>query len=369
MNRDIEAFPEKFFAWLLQSDRVNPAPGHEFDRSTASLSEKENSNLETPSEVTHSLELGDCDIDDWELEDLDLLESEVLNAALSSTITPEVLRQPPQKPGDIPVVRDRFQALLKRRLKKEIENNPPLFPWETEIGDYEPDRPAKIELDSGSATHLWTAQIQKFNLPVAIPPEVFTQLLDRCQAVVQSSKTEAAKLVRAVEVLFPGHSQMLNKFAQKVSAPADRKSLDTVDYRQEATKFPSSYETATLAEQMVLLLQAARQILGSLTLLVSSSQLAVERQWLSAVGVLTLEVQYQVHKQSIASVRIRGQFPCGGSLKFRGGQAVASTHRPDPGCLSVELFDLEPNHSYLLEVHFQQLGQKPLIFAVMVISS
>ncbi|NJR51387.1 MAG: hypothetical protein HC780_19205 [Leptolyngbyaceae cyanobacterium CSU_1_3] len=34
------------------------------------------------------------------------------------------------KPGEIPAVQDRFHALLKRRLQFEIEQKPPLFPWE-----------------------------------------------------------------------------------------------------------------------------------------------------------------------------------------------------------------------------------------------
>ncbi|MCL1465969.1 hypothetical protein [Argonema galeatum] len=362
MNRDIEAFPERFFAWLLQTDLVLP----DLDCCSDPSIGRESSNSETHNEDFLNSELGDCDIEDWELDDFDLLESEVLNATLNRTSTSEVLRQTPQKPSDIPAVQDRFQAILKRRLKTEIQKNPPLFPWETEISDYEPDVPTRVEPESIPERHLWTTELQKFKLPVSISPEISAQLVDRCQAVVQSSRTETTKLVRAVEPLFPGHSQMLNKFADKVLMPTAGKSADTVDCFQETPKFPRSYEAATLAEQMVLLLLAGRQIIRSLTLAVSPTQLAVEREWLTTAGLLTLEVEYQLQKPSITSVRILGRFPCGGSLKFRGGQALASTQRPDPGCLSVELFDLEPDRSYPLEVKFQQLGQKPLIFAVLV---
>ncbi|UBF29401.1 hypothetical protein K9N68_17125 [Kovacikia minuta CCNUW1] len=39
--------------------------------------------------------------------------------------------------GEIPAVQDRFYSLLKQRLQTEIQQNPPLFPWETEVNDYE----------------------------------------------------------------------------------------------------------------------------------------------------------------------------------------------------------------------------------------
>lgn len=355
MNRDIEAFPEQFFAWLLQSDCA-----------IASSSGKENSGSKMPTEDFPGLELDEGDLEDWEDDDLDLLESEVLNATLSSTTEePAVLHQP-KRPGDIPAVRDRFQAILKRRLKDEIQNNPPLFPWENSISNYEPDRPMKVESEALSELHLWAAQQEKVKLPVSIPPKIFVQLLERSQAVTQSSRSQAAKLVRVVEALFPGHSQVLSKFADKAIAMAACKNSPQRELFSKSAKFPLTYETATVAEQMVLLLLAAWQIIDCLNLKLSPNQLTVERQWLTNVGLLTLKAKYLVENQLIRSIRIEGNIPCGGSFKFQGGQSQASTHRPDPGCLSVELFDLEPNQTYPLEVQLQQLGQKPLIFAVSV---
>ena len=355
MNRDIEAFPEQFFAWLLKSDQQ-----------IGSSTGKQNSGAKTPTEDFPCPELDDSDLEKWEDDDLDLLESEVLNATLSSTTEePAVLHQP-KRPGDIPAVRDRFQAILKRRLKAEIQHSPPLFPWENSISDYEPDRLAKVEAEPLSEFYLWTAQQENLKLPVSIPPKIFVQLLERSQAVTQSSRSEAAKLVRAVEALFPGQSQVLNKFAQKVLTTAACKNSQPPEFFPKSSKFPLNYEAATLAEQMVLLLLAAWQLIDSLTLNLSPNQLSVERQWLTTVGLLTLNAQYRIENQLIRSIRIEGNIPCGGSFKFQGGQSQASSHRPDPGRLSVELFDLESNQTYPLEVQLQQLGQKPLIFAVLV---
>lgn len=38
--------------------------------------------------------------------------------------------------GEIPAVQTRFQAVLKRRLQNQVQDNPPLFPWETQLVDY-----------------------------------------------------------------------------------------------------------------------------------------------------------------------------------------------------------------------------------------
>lgn len=43
------------------------------------------------------------------------------------------------RPGDTPVISERSQTIIKSRLRTEIEHHPPLFPWETEIVDYEPE--------------------------------------------------------------------------------------------------------------------------------------------------------------------------------------------------------------------------------------
>ena len=80
--------------------------------------------------------------------------------------------------------------------------------------------------------------------------------------------------------------------------------------------------------------------------------------------MLTLQAEYQLEAELIRSMRIQCLFPCGGILKLQGGQASAQTERPDPGYLSVELFDLAPNQSYPLEVQFHQLANNSLIFAI-----
>lgn len=338
MNKDTEDFPERFLIWLLQQEN---SPNPKSESST---------DVTFPREVSQlSLCLGESDeIQGWEIDELDELESEILNAIASpgeSAVHPQ-----PQSGA----LQDRFQALVKRRLQKELQDNPPLFPWETEISD------ADAEL---SPHQLWTTQVQNLRLPVPIPVDIFAQLLDRCQTVVQSSIASPIKLVRAVEALFPGQSQMLHQFASVVLSSASSGNPDQIVSPVEAN-FPSSYEAATPTEQMVLLLIAARQIIGSLTLTLSPSQPIVAREWLTAVGELAIQAEYQVEKRLFAGLRVQGRFPCGGSLKLQVGQAMAHASRPDSGQLSVELSDLELNQTYPLEVLFPPLDSNPLIFAI-----
>jgi hypothetical protein len=334
MNRDIEDFPSRFLVWLIQTPISIGADL-------------------TDEIVPDYLE----EIEAWDLDELDQLELEILNAALDNPGESSHM-SPSKSSGDMSALQDRFQALVKRRLQQELQDRPPLFPWETEISDYEPDF---FESEFVPPQQLWTAHLQNLRLPVPIPPDIFSQLLSRCQAVVQSSIAARVKLVRAVEELFPGQSQVLHRFAKVVlTGGSDNQTSELPDQ----SNFPSSYETATLQEKMVVLLIAARQIIGYLTLNLSPTQPSVERQWLTAVGRLALVADYQIERRLFASLRIQGQFPYGGSMRLQVGDSCAIASRPDPGQLSVELHDLELDQIYPLEVLFPQLDETPLIFGI-----
>ena len=41
----------------------------------------------------------------------------------------------------MPNVEDRLPLLIQKRLEAEIQKHPPLFPWETEIDDYDTTEP------------------------------------------------------------------------------------------------------------------------------------------------------------------------------------------------------------------------------------
>lgn len=276
--------------------------------------------------------------------------------------------------GEIPAVQDRFYALLKRRLESEIQRNPPLFPWESEFHEYEaesisystlnssvaPGLSAGIE--SSKAYTLWMKQLKVFNLPVQVPETILAQLFERCQEMMQSSLLEGAKLVRAVEDLFPDQSQMLNHLAGLVIASPARSgamSPPTTD-----ASYPSSYETAALPQQMLLSLMAAREIMGALTLMVSPKQPMLEQQWLTELGALTLSLEYE--QSPISRLKIESVLPCGGSLSFSGQGQPAIVQRANAGVLNLELVDLQTHQTYGLEVRLAESEQAPLMLTVCI---
>ena len=367
MNTDPESFSRELIAWLLQ-DFSSAAASTEAGSPSSSSSGTHG--FMSPQAEQFAQPMLDPTSHEVEVEDYDPLDSEGIDSALAYSselpaFSPHSGSQP-LRSGEIPTVQDRFYALLKRRLQTEIQRHPPLFPWESEISDYDRDL-----VDSTTASQvplrLWAAQLRNLSVPVPVPEAVLAQLLDQCQSVVQSSMREGAKLVRAVEGLFPNQAHLLNDLAGMVLMSPSRGGDDASSgvstlMRDPNAKFPSSYENATPAQQMVLSLLAAREILQSLTLTVSASQPAAERQWLTAAGLLTLELRYQ--PQGEARLRVQGRLPCGGSLTFQGQDTQAIAHRLEPGCLSVELFNPQPHQTYPLEVKFDQPEQEPLTFAI-----
>ncbi|HEY9908050.1 MAG TPA: hypothetical protein V6D18_10680 [Thermosynechococcaceae cyanobacterium] len=236
----------------------------------------------------------------------------------------------------VPAVQDRYHALLKRRLQSEIQRKPPLFPWETEVLDYETDPVELLNSGLGSPTvppqklpvGLWP-QLKALKLPIPLPETVLAQLFQQCQETVNASLREGTKLVRSVEALFPEQSTVLNQLAGLVVVSPARSSttLPTTD-----PNFPASYETAAPAQQMLLALMAARELLEALTFVVTPGQRGSDRQWLTEQGTLKLQVQWDSNK-----LQIRASLPSGGSLKLRNSEQQASVDRSDAGILSVEL--------------------------------
>ena len=243
-------------------------------------------------------------------------------------------------------VQDRFHAVIQRRLRAEIERNPPRFPWETGAYRY----------DDVPEASLWTAQLQQLNLPIALPEPVLVRLFEQCQAAAQSTLREGAKLVQAVESLFPGETQALNQLAAIVMASPAR----GISSPLRGAAYPSDYETASPTQQMTLSLLAARTILESLSLTVSSDS-PVSRQWLTTVGAVVLEASYDAATQRL---HLTAQLPIAGSLRLEGSQAQASAQRDSAGLVSITLANPD-DQPYQLEVMLTDA--EPLHFAVRVV--
>ncbi len=361
-----EAIQERILGWLFQLSQPDPMPQME-----------ELTSPETPPGPDFTNRLAQNNLDPLDSEPIERSpsmegESEAGFTELDEGVSLKGER--PIKPGEIPAVQDRFYTLVKRRLETEIQHHPPLFPWENELLDYEPeylDFPEEKKVPAFD----WLTQLPLLSLPVTLPPTVLTQLLEECRVLIQSSLQDGAKLVRAVEGLFPDRRPQLHQLAGWALAmsPTRGSSAEAINpLVSGSVDFPPTYEGASTDQQMVLCLLAAREIMGTLTLSVSASGGPVERQWLTSAGMLSIRVEsvgkpnYDPSKptQSLGCLRVRGELPSGGTLQLRGGEAQSTTSRPNAGCLHVELFEPQPDCSYLLEVRFHNEYHNALTFVV-----
>jgi hypothetical protein len=259
-------------------------------------------------------------------------------------------------------VQDRFYALLKHRLQREIQRNPPLFPWEQAVVEYQDDVPVNctIGVPVIDLRSQWLAQLRRLSLPVTLPDSVLVQLLNKCQTLVNSPLREGAKLVQAVADLFPGESLVLNQMAGLVLVSPARSGYINLQDKLGAD-FSIDYDAAQPTQQMVLSLLAAREIFNALVIRVSRQQPTVRYEWATDVGALMLQTHYQL-ADGVATLRIDGSLPCGSHLELRGAGRRALAESLDAGQLSVELTDLNATQTCVLEV---RLGQDDtLVFTI-----
>lgn len=350
-DNNSEAIDNRLLAWLQQDTPSGAVP-------------PENG---TPGEAVETADLEMDELDALESEDLNLLPSTFSEGVEDVQLSSDGSSSPhsaasqsagvrPVPRGEIPTVQNRFQALLKRRLQAEIELHPPLFPWETDIRDYDPESSDDLVDVRVPPVRLWATQLQNLSLPVHLPDSVLAQLLETCQEALQAPLQQGAKMVRAVSNLFPEQPQSLNYLAGLVLMYPSRSP-------HEEQLFTSSYEAASPNQQMALSLLAAREILNSLTLPLSPSQPKAERRWQTEAGLVTVQAEYQVQGK-VPKLRVQSCLPRGGALKLRTAQGSASAERTYPGYLSVESFDWLPNQTYPVEVSFQELNAQPLVFVV-----
>lgn len=266
--------------------------------------------------------------------------------------------------GEKPIVQDYVYTLLKRRLRAEIERRPPLFPWENEVCDYPIEDPQWAESPSLSLSP-WAAQFEAFRWPTALPETVLTTLFERCQSVAQKALKPGVKLVQAVEDLFPNQPQALNHFAGMVLvSPARSGRATTLADAPTEQNLPASYEQATPAQQMMLSLLAARDILQTLTLEVSAAQPQQVREWQTSAGLLRLAIAY--HPQS-AQIQVSAELPCGGQLRLQSDETEMEAQSFEAGYLALTLPHPVLNQTYRLAVELADFDQPPLQFAMVLV--
>lgn len=265
----------------------------------------------------------------------------------------------------LPLVQARFQTLLENHLKAEALNRMPLFPWESEVLEYEDD----VSLSPASSP-AWLAQTAALQACAKLPLDLLTQVFDRCQALAQEGllqinakgelQKKGLKLIQAVGDLFDLGDQALNTIAGEVLR------REELAYRSSvAPTLPVvDYAAAGREGQLALAMMAASELLGSLILVLPRSGSQLERQWLTGAGMLTLAVRLD-HTRLTLSAEVH--LPCAGQLDLVGPESRATAERAIAGPAIVELLDPIPGRTYSLSVSFaDDADLRPLTFAIIV---
>ncbi len=250
--------------------------------------------------------------------------------------------------GDLSTVQPHFEALLKRRLRQEIADRPPLFPWEKGLQDY-PDalRP--------SAASIWLDHLRNLSVPSDVPEDVLADLLNQCQQVAQDIRQTGRRLVAAVEGLFPDQPQTLEYIAGLVARPA---------YRSAQTEALTQvdYATASTQQQVALAMLTAQGIFEALSLTVGEANLTQTQTWLTASGVLTVQATYTAAENHL---EIKAVLPTDGSLVLTSPGETIGSERSTPGELVLRL-TTQPGAVHRLDVSLGQAQTAPLSFQVMM---
>ncbi|MGD1908062.1 MAG: hypothetical protein ACFB0C_19010 [Leptolyngbyaceae cyanobacterium] len=255
--------------------------------------------------------------------------------------------------GDLPAVQSHFQTVLKRRLQSEIEQTPPLFPWETELQEY----PIHA---STPALPMWLTQLQSLRLPTALPDDLLVALLERCQGLAQEALQPGVKLVQAVESIFPEQPQAINQIAGLVLAGATRDGAPQ-DFQALEAAFPEGYDGANPHQQVTLAMLAAQDIFDALTLKVTAANPVMSRHWQTSRGLVTLTATYE--PGAIARLHLSADLPAAGHMSINSlGETVTQT---GPGVLNLMVSDPESERVYALEVGLGDPEGSTLNFALM----
>lgn len=352
MNRNTYTLEERFLTWLIQEpvdqgelleavgDRTEP------DRIVSVRSHAQQSQAQNPLETAacDPLDAEDFAGESWTLG--------FGNVHRTWASIPRSLGHEPLKLGAKLVVQERFYNLLKQRLQREAEANPVLFPWESEVMEYE-DGPV-LGWESIAA---WQPQLRLLRLPVALPEAVLAQLLEKCQAVVQSTAQGGRRLVEVVESLFPEQGSVLNDLAGSVLLGYSRDG-DSLAARLLGNHVPEAYETASQEQQMTLAMIAAYEMISRLTLNLSSQEPSVTQVWETSVGRLNLRAAHEGN-----SLRLEAQLPAAGTVELKGVATHTCAQRDGAGVATLLVADAHPGQAYQVQVMLKET-EAPLGFTI-----
>ncbi|MBD2554839.1 hypothetical protein H6G51_16265 [Limnothrix sp. FACHB-708] len=296
--------------------------------------------------------------------DFSALADPAINPAPARSLSPSDLSvaNPMLELDAMPVVDQRYHALLKQRLILEASQRPPLFPWESseaalDYRDTYEDAPSIAQVPQNP----WLRQFQQLNLPTNLPADLAERLLAACQTVAAQALKEGVALMQAVDELFPDQDRLLNAQASVVLRWA------TAVRTGAANRFPMEYveyDRANPQQQMTIALLAARELLNRLTLELSAKTPQVTQEWLADGGALRIEAHY-IPQADRPALNLTLRLPGTGTATLNGPQA--SVQAAGEGLLRLSMRNVKPGDRYRLSV--AQVGETelpPLTFTILV---
>ncbi len=249
------------------------------------------------------------------------------------------------------MVQERFYTLLKQRFQQEMDVRPPLFPWETEMVEYED------VLSFSADIAAWEPQLQQLQLPVALPAAVLATLFQRCQELARSTVQDGRRLVQAVESLFVVEPMSLDELAGNMIL-GEARSGEALATRFFGSNPPESYESAPQQQQVTLAMIAAYEMLNRLTLKLTEHDPVLSQSWETIAGTLHLKAE-KVGRM----LRIEAKLPDSGRVTVVHGASHTQTQRQGAGLVTLLVDNVQTNQTYQVEVVL--LGaESPLGFAV-----
>ncbi|MGB2925164.1 MAG: hypothetical protein WBB82_07675 [Limnothrix sp.] len=250
----------------------------------------------------------------------------------------------------------RFQSLLKDRLLQEIESHPPRFPWEMGTELYLVDEEVTQE---PVVAPLWQPQLAAFDLPFKLPEPTLNSLMRACLQAMQSMEPQGAKLVKAVQELFPVEDLMLHQMAQWVMATPDRSGKGAV--------LTGDFQSASDQQQIAMSMVAAKTLLDRLTIMLTPQVQEADFEWKTTVGAIAIKASYLPGPSSeLNKIHLTVTLPQGGQVTWETAQGSASASRMYPGELGLTLVDCQSNGIYPVTITLNQANQEPLTVAVVL---
>ena len=292
---------------------------------------------------------------------LPTLKSESADPSVSPSVTPDL-----PLVGDIPAVQTRFNALIERRLRVEIEKNLPLFPWETSILDYDTET-AQDETVQLS----WLRRLQQIELPIRLPDHTLASIFLRCQDLARQPLQEGLQIVRAIEHLFPNSDRWLHEltgtFLQEATVRDSSSLKDRVIElaRRQSAQLPRTFDDASAPQQALLSMLVAREILQDLRFDLTANGATIERRWSLENGDLALMLA-ATREESSATIQVRCEVPAACTVRLFGEMVSTVAHCDRHSTVDLALQNAIAGQTYTLEINSGQPHTTPLQFAVRV---